>query len=214
MGKLIISIDGSASSGKRRIASFIAKKYNLFHLDSGILYRRLALKIIKDKVDLNIISNLNKYVKSLEHISCRNSINRRKEIISKTSSEIAIYPFVRSFINKQQKIIVYEKLKTHEGCVIDGRDIGSKVFKEAKIKLFIEVDIKIRAKRRHKQLIEMGEKSIYGQILKDIKLRDKLDKNRKSSPLIIPKGSIIINNSFNFKNTTKQINKTLNNLKK
>ena len=214
MGKLIISIDGSASSGKRRIASFIAKKYNLFHLDSGILYRRLALKIIKDKVDLNIISDLNKYIKSLEYISCRNNINLRKEIISKTSSEIAIYPFVRSFINKQQKIIVYEKLKTHEGCVIDGRDIGSKVFKEAKIKLFIEVDIKIRAKRRHKQLIEMGEKSIYAQILKDIQLRDKLDKNRKSSPLIIPKGSIIINNSFNFKNTTKQINKTLNNLKK
>ena len=63
MGKLIISIDGSASSGKRRIASFIAKKYNLFHLDSGILYRRLASKIIKDKVDLNIISDLNKYIR-------------------------------------------------------------------------------------------------------------------------------------------------------
>ena len=214
MDKLIISIDGSASSGKKRIASFIAKKYNLFHLDSGILYRRLASKIIKDKVDLNITSNLNKYIKSLKYLSYRNNINLRKEIISKTSSEIAIYPFVRSFINKQQKIIVYEKLKTHKGCVIDGRDIGSKVFKEAKIKLFIEVDIKIRAKRRHKQLIEMGEKSIYAQILKDIQLRDKLDKNRKSSPLIIPKGSIIINNSFNFKNTTKQINKTLNNLKK
>ena len=107
---------------------------------------------------------------------------------------------------------MYKKLKTYKGCVIDWRDIGSKVFKEAKIKLFIEVDIKIRAKRRHKQLIEMGEKSIYSQILKDIKLRDKLDKNRKSSPLVIPKGSIIINNSFAFKSTTKQINKTLNNL--
>ena len=59
----------------------------------------------------------------------------------------------------------------------------------------------------------MGEKSIYSQILKDIQLRDKLDKNRKYSPLIIPTGSIIINNSFDFKNTTRQINKTLNNLK-
>ena len=213
MGKLIISIDGSASSGKRRIAKFVAKKYDLFHLDSGILYRRLASKIIKEKINFNILSNLKNYINTLEFISYRNNINLRKEIISRASSKIAIYPFVRSFINKQQRIIVYEKLKSYKGCVVDGRDIGSKVFKEAKIKLFVKVDVKIRAKRRHKQLIEMGEKSIYSQILKDIQLRDKLDKNRKYSPLIIPTGSIIINNSFDFKNTTRQINKTLNNLK-
>ena len=176
MNNIIISIDGSASSGKRKIAKFIAKKYNFFHLDSGILYRRLASKIIKEKIDFKILSNFKNYIKSLEFISCRNSINLRKEVISKTSSQIAIYPFVRSFINKQQKIIVYKKLKSCRGCVIDGRDIGSKVFKEAKIKLFINVDEEIRAKRRHKQLIEMGEKSIYSQILKDIHLRDELDK--------------------------------------
>ena len=105
---------------------------------------------------------------------------------------------VRKFINNQQKSIVKKILKSKKGCVIDGRDIGSEVFKNAKIKLFIEVKPEIRAKRRHKQLIEQGEKSIYTRILKDLKLRDKTDINRKESPLIIPKDAIIIDNSNAF----------------
>ena len=93
--------------------------------------------------------------------------------------------------------------------MIDGRDIGSNVFKNANIKLFIEVNSKIRAKRRHKQLIEQGEKSIYSEILKDINLRDKNDKNRVFSPLIVPKKAIIIDNSYSFKHTIYQINNAL-----
>ena len=100
-------------------------------------------------------------------------------------------------------------LKLHIGCVIDGRDIGSKVFKDAKIKLFIEVQPEIRAKRRHKQLIALGEKSIYGQILKEINLRDNTDKNRKESPLVKPAGAIVINNSSCFHKTIRQIKKAL-----
>ena len=105
-----------------------------------------------------------------------------------------------------------KKLKYYCGCVIDGRDIGSKVFKNAKIKLFINVKPEIRAKRRHKQLIEQGEKSIYSRILKDINLRDKTDRNRFMSPLVIPNKAIIIDNSFSFKNTISQVNKILFNL--
>ena len=97
--------------------------------------------------------------------------------------------------------------------MIDGRDIGSEVFKNAKIKLFIEVKPEIRAKRRHKQLIEQGEKSIYSRILRDINLRDKTDKKRASSPLIVPNNAIIINNSHSFKKTILQINKALKNYK-
>ena len=108
-----------------------------------------------------------------------------------------------------QKKIVSKKLLTYRGCVIDGRDIGAKVFKDARIKLFINVNSEIRAKRRHKQLIEQGEKSIYGQILKEIKLRDKQDQERKESPLIVPRGAITIDNSSNFKETIKQINNAL-----
>ena len=133
----------------------------------------------------------------------------RTEIISKTTSKIAKNKEIRNFINYQQKIIVKDMLKSYKGCVIDGRDIGSNVFKNAKIKLFITVSAKIRAKRRHKQLIEQGEKSIYSRILKGIILRDKTDTKRKISPLIVPKNSIYIDNSFDFKNTILQINQVL-----
>ena len=151
-------------------------------------------------------------MESLPIISHRRHISLRKELISNQSSKIATIPIIRNYINKQQKIIVKKILKLHKGCVVDGRDIGSVVFQNAKIKLFIQVKPEIRAKRRHKQLIEQGEKSIYSRILKDINLRDKNDKNRAVSPLIVPKKAIIIDNSFSFKNTISQVNKILFNL--
>ena len=206
MNKIIISVDGPAGSGKERIAKYIAKKYDFFHLDSGILYRRLTSKIIKNKININSPVNINKFINSLDYLSPKNHYSLRNEGVSKASSKIATFPGVRIFINNQQKIIVKKMLKLFKGCVIDGRDIGSKVFTEAQIKLFIEVKVQIRAKRRHKQLIEIGEKSIHSQILKEIQLRDKLDKNRKYSPLIKPKGSITIDNSEDFKTTITAIN--------
>ena len=126
---------------------------------------------------------------------------------------IVIFRIFQNFIiNKQQRLIIKNIFKSYKGCVVDGRDIGSKVFKNAQIKLFIDVRTKIRAKRRHKQLIEQGEKSIYSRILKDINLRDKNDKNRVVSPLIVPKKAIIIDNSYSFKNTIYQINKAFKKL--
>ena len=212
MKKIIISIDGTAGSGKQRIAKYIAKKYHFFHLDSGILYRRLASKIIDKNINYKNKLLLKKYLSSLNHLSSRNHKGLRREKISKISSSIAKLILVREFINKQQKQIVKLKLKIFPGCVIDGRDIGSKVFKSAQIKLFIKVGSEIRAKRRHKQLIGMGEKSIYSRILKEINLRDKRDKSRKESPLILPKGAIVIDNSYDFNFTLKQLRKILNQL--
>ena len=115
---------------------------------------------------------------------------------------------MRGFINKIQYNFV-KKDKSIQGFVIDGRDIGSVVFKKADLKLYIDVNPEIRAKRRYKQLIDSGEKSIYPKILKDIKLRDRQDKIRKHSPLIIPKGAYMIDNSGTFKNTIGQISKLL-----
>ena len=110
--------------------------------------------------------------------------------------------------------MVSKLLKKYKGCVIDGRDIGSKVFKNANIKLFIIANIEIRAKRRHKQLIEQGEKSIYSRILKDLKLRDKTDTKRNVSPLVVPKKAIIVDNSYSFKNTIEQLEKAMFKIKK
>ena len=204
----IITIDGPAGSGKARIASYIAKKWKYYHLDSGILYRRLAYLILKNNIKLSDKKQIEKFLAKTNTISPRNSIKLRTEKISKAASKIAIYIKIRNYINIQQKNIIKKELK-NRGCVIDGRDIGSVVFKKANIKIFVIVNAKIRAKRRYKQLIDIGEKSIYAKILEEIKLRDNKDKKRKNSPMRVPYKAHIIDNSESFSNTIIQINKII-----
>ncbi len=211
MKEIIVTIDGPAASGKQKIAKYISKKWKLLHLDSGILYRRLALIFLIDNVDIEKVSEIEKKIKEISKLSFRNSRKIRTQEISRLASKIAVHNCVRILVNKLQYNFV-KKNKKIQGFVIDGRDIGSVVFKKADLKLYIEVNPDIRAKRRYKQLIDSGEKSIYPKILKDIKLRDKQDKLRKYSPLVIPKGAHIINNNGTFKNTIKQITMLLNNI--
>ncbi len=202
--KKIITVDGPAGSGKEKISKFISKKYNFYHIDSGILYRKLAFKILQNKIDFDEKIKIKKLLKKLKKLSLNKHISLRKENVGVMASKIATYDFVRDFVNFQQRLAT-KTIKNYRGFVIDGRDIGSVVFKKAYLKLYVDVDVKIRAKRRYKQLIDNGEKSIYPQILKDIKLRDKKDSSRKNSPLVIPKGGIILDNSKSFNNTKQQI---------
>ena len=205
MKKVIITIDGPAASGKGRIAKYIAKKYSLLHIDSGLLYRKVAKLLIDLKIDLNDKNQVKKILINTKKLSLRNDRNLRNEQIGKVTSIIAKMNSIRNYVNKQQ--IMHTSQKTiKKGYVIDGRDIGSVVFKNANLKLFIEVKPSVRAKRRHKQLIDLGEKSIYAEILKEIKLRDRQDIIRSNSPLVVPKGAHIINNSGSFSNTLKKIN--------
>ena len=204
----IITVDGPAGSGKEKISKYIARKYKLYHLDSGILYRRIAYELLKKNIKTYEINKIKKIIKNIKKLSLRKSQVLRQEKIGKSASEIAELDFVRYFINSQQRLVTKTQKKKN-GFVIDGRDIGSKVFKNADLKLYIEVNPEIRAKRRYKQLIDNGEKSIYLKILKDIKLRDKKDKTRKNSPLVVPKGAKIIDNSHTFKNTIAQIRKII-----
>ena len=210
LSNLIVTIDGPSGSGKEKIAKYIAKKYKLYHLDSGILYRRLAAIFSKRDVNLNDEQNIKKILNSLTILSHRRHLDLRNEEIGKKASIIATKQTVRNFINKQQRLVVNKILQKFKGCVIDGRDIGNKVFKNAQIKLFIDVNVKIRAKRRHKQLIRQDKKFIYGCVLKDLKLRDRKDINRTNSPLIRPHNAILIDNSNTFKSTCNQINTILN----
>jgi CMP/dCMP kinase len=202
--KKIITVDGPAGSGKEKISKYIARKYKLFHLDSGILYRRLAYELVKKNIKTNEFDKIKLNLKNIKKLSLRKTQALRKEKIGNAASEIAKLDFVRYFINSQQRLATKTRNKK-KGFVIDGRDIGSVVFKKAFLKLYVDVDVNIRAKRRYKQLIDNGEKSIYLEILKDIKLRDKTDKTRKNSPLVVPRGAKIINNSHTFKKTIAQI---------
>ena len=208
MKKKLITIDGPAASGKGRIAKYISKRWKLVHLDSGVLYRRIALMIYKNKIGLQNINRIKKIVNNEKHISFRNHKILRNEGISKIASKIAVYKFIRDRVNEIQREFVKKNI-TNRGFVIDGRDIGSVVFKKADLKLYIDVNEENRAKRRYKQLIDSGEKSIYPKILKEIKLRDRKDKIRKNSPLRIPSGAHVINNNGSFKDTLKQVNKLI-----
>ena len=208
---MLITIDGPAASGKGKISSYISKKWKLKHLDSGILYRALAFRLLKNDINLESANDIKKSLKFINKISFRKYKQLRNENISKAASKIAIYQSVRNFINKIQQNYVKENIKSN-GFVVDGRDIGSKVFKNADLKLYIEVNEENRAKRRYKQLIDTGEKSIYPKILKEIKLRDYKDRNRKYSPLVIPNDAFVINNNGSFSDTIEQINKLINDL--
>ena len=208
MKKIIITIDGPAASGKEKISKHISKKWKFKHLDSGVLYRRLALIFLNKKVDFNNINQIKKKIKEIKTLSFQNSKKIRTLEIGKLSSKIAVYQFVRLFINNLQRDFV-KKHNDYKGFVIDGRDIGSVVFKTADLKLYIDVKPEIRAKRRYKQLIDSGEKSIYPKILKEIKLRDYKDRRRKNSPLVVPKGSHIVENNGTFKDTIKYINRLI-----
>ena len=212
MKTIIITVDGPAASGKEKISKYISKKLEFKHLDSGILYRQLALIFFDDKIDIKNINEVKKKIKKIDKISYIKTKKVRTQKISQIASKIAVYNCVRTYINKLQYSFVKNN-KNNQGFVIDGRDIGSVVFKKADLKLYIEVNSKIRAKRRYKQLIDSGEKSIYRKILKDIKLRDKKDKTRKHSPLVVPKDAHIINNNGTFKNTTRQLNELITNIK-
>ena len=212
MKKIIITIDGPAASGKGRIAKYIAKKFNLSHIDSGLLYRKVAKLLIDHKIHLNDTNQIKKILINNKKLSLRNDFNLRNEQIGKATSIIAKMNLIRNYVNKQQIMHTIQKTDK-KGFVIDGRDIGSVVFKNANLKLFIEVKPSVRAKRRHKQLIDLGEKSIYAEILKEIKLRDKQDIARSNSPLVIPKGANIIDNSGSFNITSKKINKLIGQIK-
>ena len=208
---VLITIDGPAASGKGKISSYISKKLRLKHLDSGILYRALAFRLLKNNINLESAHDIKKSLKFINKISFRKYKQLRNEKISKAASKIAVYQSVRYFINKIQQNYVKENIKS-KGFVVDGRDIGSKVFKNADLKLYIDVNEENRAKRRYKQLIDTGEKSIYPKILKEIKLRDYIDRNRKYSPLVIPTDAVIINNNGTFSNTIQQIKEQIKDL--
>ena len=211
MKQIIITVDGPAASGKEKISRYIVRKWKLKHLDSGILYRRLAYILHQEKIDYNNANMINRKIKEINSFSYQKSKKIRTQSISNLASKIAVYKCVRDYINKLQHDFVSYNKKA-KGFVIDGRDIGSVVFKNADLKLYIDVNAEIRAKRRYKQLIDSGEKSIYRKILKEIKLRDKKDISRKNSPLVIPMHAHIINNNGNFIQTVKQINKLILNL--
>ncbi len=208
MKKLTIAIDGHASTGKSSIAKEIAIKYGYIYINSGSMYRAVTLFAIENKLLELLNDNIDLFIEKLKDISINfrfnqnnliseiflNNRNVEKEIgsleVSNYVSKVAAIPEIRKEMVKLQRNIDRRK-----GVVMDGRDIGSVVFPNADIKLFLTASDTVRANRRFEEMINNGLSVSYDEILNNIRNRDKLDSSRSDSPLIIEKDAIVIDNS-------------------
>ena len=188
-----IAIDGTAASGKGTLAKGLAKKLGYDYLDTGLLYRRLALDICKKGLTkFKLINekgiNPNANINMLTDITLNLTLpisdhpDLRKQEISHLSAVIASIPEIREILFKKQRIFA-NKPPSKIGVILDGRDIGSVILPEAKIKFFIDAKPEIRAKRRYAELKRLSAEIQEADILDDLIKRDKADWTRHIAPL-------------------------------
>ncbi len=183
----VITIDGPSASGKGTIAQLVAKALGFHYLDSGALYRLVALKALRTNADtadeneyMEIAADLNVSFAN-EHIYLDEADvtdEIRAEACGIMASRLASYPLVRAALVKRQR--AFRKLP---GLVTDGRDMGSVIFPDAVLKVFLTASAGVRAQRRYKQLKEKGISANIHELQRDIQKRDERDSNRSIAPL-------------------------------
>ena len=209
MRKMInIAIDGHSSCGKSTIAKAISKRYQMKYIDTGAMYRAISWYCIQN----NLISEAGVKIKKLKEdiseirLSFRYNFDTessetflndenvegyiRTIEVSEKVSLVAKIPFVR-----EKLVILQQEIGKDKNVVMDGRDIGTKVFPDADLKFFITAQVSIRAKRRWEELKDNGEKLSFDKVLENLKMRDENDVNRKINPLKKAEDAILIDNS-------------------
>ena len=183
---MIIAIDGPAGSGKSTIAKLIAEDLELVYLDTGAMYRLVTLKALND----GILGNLDKIIKMLDNLNIDIKENGfylddidvseeiRKPFVSENVSDIAVIREVR-----EKMVDLQRKFSESKNVILDGRDIGTVVFPNADVKIFLVADAKERSNRRYKELVAKGENVRIEEIYENILKRDEIDSTRKESPL-------------------------------
>ena len=189
--KIKVAIDSPAAAGAGTISKMIAKQYNLLYCDTGKIYRFLAKKLMQKKTK-NKIKFLKKISKKIDLKKLKSKSLLSNEV-SNTASQIAKDLRVRKLVLKFQKNLAYNPPPKYNGSVLDGRDIITKVVKDADFKFYVTANTKVRAKRRFLELKKLGKKVKFNEILKSIKKRDKEDRTRKHSRLKKTKDSYLIN---------------------
>ncbi|MGM9846585.1 MAG: (d)CMP kinase [Muribaculaceae bacterium] len=206
--KIIIAIDGYSSSGKSSMAKRLAAEIGYRYIDSGAMYRAVTLYAMRNgMIDAEGNPNVNAIINALPEINIdfevkdgvQNTIlngeNVEKEIrqmaVSNNVSPVAAIPEVRHDLVAKQQAFGNEK-----GIVMDGRDIGTTVFPNAELKVFVKASAETRAQRRFKELIEKGSNPSYEEVLANVVHRDHLDETRKESPLRQANDAILLDNSF------------------
>lgn len=217
VSKLRIAIDGPSGSGKSTVAKQIAKMYHMKYINTGLVYRAIALFAIKNSIDIN---NESKIVETLKDIKIQMHKNEminlngeevtkelRSDIVSKNASVAASYKDVREFAVDIQKAE-----GSQPGVIMDGRDTTFKIMPDADIKIFLDTSAEVRANRRLEQNRELGYSTDYEEILKDITERDFRDRNREVDPLHKTKDAILIDASkMTIQEVVKQIEDIIEN---
>ena len=199
----IITIDGTSGSGKTTISKSLAKKLSFSLLDSGKLYRSVGFVYLQSKesfCDLNSIKGLISKITMSSNIDSNEfeiSFDNKKidhllysEEVSESASIVSKIPEVRECMMKVQKLCVKGR-----GLIANGRDMGTEVFPEANLKLYVNASLDIRAKRRYDELKSKGEDVNLENVYKSLQKRDESDTNRKISPLRVPDNAEIIDTS-------------------
>ena len=204
MNPYVITIDGPSGSGKGSLALLVARELGFHILDSGAIYRLAALKALRQQVDLNnepdvlaAISGMQIRFESGNELTTpylddeEVSSQIREEKTAASASIIAAYATVR-----EQLLQLQRDFFQPPGLVADGRDMGTVVFPQAKIKLYLHASAEQRAKRRYKQLIDMGLSANIADLQKEIEIRDERDQNRSVSPLVPATDAVVVDSSM------------------
>ena len=189
--KIKVAIDSPAGAGAGTQAKLISKHYNLFYLDTGKIYRLLALYKINNPKKFNY-SYIKKKIRSLKMLDFQKK-NLLSNEVGLVASKIARNLKIRKLVHNFQIKCAYFPPKKYNGSCLDGRDITYKIIPDAEFKFFISANVITRAERRYLELRNINPKIDYKEVLKSIKKRDKSDYNRKISPLKKTKDSILIN---------------------
>jgi len=201
--KLVIAIDGPAASGKSTTAKLVAKRLGYMYIDTGAMYRAMTLKVLENKVPVDDEGAVSRLAETT-HIevmqdgdSLRVFLDRRdvtKEIrsqpVTNAASAVSSYRKVRELMVREQ-----QRMGERGGVVVEGRDIGTVVFPEAGLKVFMVASPEIRAERRRKELEAGGVTVTFEQLVNEIKERDRKDSERSLSPLKRADGAVMVDTS-------------------
>lgn len=193
----VIAIDGPSASGKGSVAQLVAEKLGFHYLDSGALYRVVALACLQQGVDwqhseavttlaksLNITFNQDEVLLNNQNVEAL----IRSEEIGKGASQVAVHADLRSALVDLQRAFCKPP-----GLVADGRDMGTMIFLDAKLKIFLTANTEVRAQRRYQQLLAKNQAADYQAILQDLLARDARDQGRASAPLKMAQDAILLN---------------------
>jgi CMP/dCMP kinase len=206
--KIIIAVDGYSSCGKSTIARSLAARLGYMYIDSGAMYRAVALYFLRNNVpfkqdnrDMSAIQNALEKIR-IEFREAAGGVRDtflngervedeiRQMFVANHVSKVSTIPEVRRFLVKQQ-----QEMGRNRGVVMDGRDIGTVVFPDAELKLFITADPKIRAQRRLTELLAKGGTATFEEVYKNLTERDHIDSTRADSPLRQAEDAMVIDNS-------------------